>query len=79
MRNLLLRFLRFYKRGISSHLPPACRFTPTCSEYAMQAIERFGAVKGSWLAIKRILRCNPFGKGGYDPVPEDESQILRRE
>ena len=61
--------LRFYKREISPMLPPCCRYTPTCSEYAMQAVEKYGAVKGGWLAAKRILRCHPFHEGGYDPVP----------
>ena len=69
MKPLLLRMLRFYKRNISPGLPPSCRFVPTCSEYAMQAIERYGAAKGSWLALRRLLRCNPFCRGGYDPVP----------
>lgn len=69
MKNLLLRFLRFYKRNLSPGLPPACRFVPTCSEYAMQAIEKHGAGKGTWLAVKRLLRCNPLFPGGYDPVP----------
>ena len=62
--------LRFYKRSISPLLPNACRFTPTCSEYAMEAIQKHGALKGTGLAIWRVLRCNPFCKGGYDPVPE---------
>ena len=61
--------IRFYKREISPMLPPSCRFTPTCSEYAMQAVEKYGLVKGGYLALRRILRCNPFHKGGYDPVP----------
>lgn len=69
MKSLLLRLLRLYKRNISPGLPPACRFVPTCSEYAMQAIEKYGAAKGSWLALLRLLRCNPFHPGGYDPVP----------
>lgn len=69
MKTLLLRMLRFYKRNISPGLPPSCRFVPTCSEYAMQAIERYGAAKGSWLMLRRLLRCNPFCRGGYDPVP----------
>ena len=64
-----LSLLRFYKRQISPCLPPSCRFIPTCSEYAMQAVEKYGAVKGSWMAVKRIARCNPLCKGGYDPVP----------
>ena len=66
----MLVMLRFYKREISPMLPPCCRYTPTCSEYAMQAVEKYGAVKGGWLAFKRLLRCNPFYKGDYfDPVP----------
>ena len=65
----MLVMLRFYTREISPMLPPCCRYTPTCSEYAMQAVEKYGAVKGGWLAAKRILRCHPFHEGGYDPVP----------
>ena len=65
----MLVMLRFYKREISPMLPPCCRYTPTCSEYAMQAVEKYGVVKGGWLAAKRILRCHPFHEGGYDPVP----------
>ena len=65
----MLVMLRFYKREISPMLPPCCRYTPTCSEYALQAVEKYGAVKGGWLAAKRILRCHPFHEGGYDPVP----------
>ena len=61
--------IRFYQRQISPLSPPRCRYIPTCSEYALEAVEKYGAVKGSWLAAKRILRCNPFHKGGYDPVP----------
>lgn len=68
-KKFMLLPIRFYKREISPMLPPSCRFTPTCSEYAMQAIEKYGAAKGGWLAMRRILRCNPFHKGGYDPVP----------
>ena len=69
MKRGMLAFLRFYKRQISPLLPPACRFTPTCSEYAMEAIERYGPLKGGWMAFLRLLRCNPFHPGGYDPVP----------
>lgn len=61
--------LRFYKRQISPGLPPACRFLPTCSEYAYEAVEKYGAVKGGYLAARRLLRCNPLHPGGYDPVP----------
>ena len=58
-----------YRHGISPFTPPSCRFTPTCSQYALEAIEKYGALKGGWMAFRRILRCNPFHKGGYDPVP----------
>ena len=69
MKQILLGAIRFYRKYISPGLPPRCRFIPTCSQYALEALEKYGAVKGSWLAFKRILRCNPFHKGGYDPVP----------
>jgi len=65
----VLAMLRFYKRRISPGMPPACRFHPTCSEYAYVAIEKYGIIKGGRLASWRVLRCNPFGKGGWDPVP----------
>jgi hypothetical protein len=68
MKFLFLNFLRLYKALLSPFLPPACRFTPTCSEYAMQAVEKYGAFRGTWLSVKRILRCQPFCRGGYDPV-----------
>jgi len=70
MKGLILGALRFYKRAISPQLPPACRYTPTCSEYAIEAVERRGVVIGGFLAFKRVLSCNPFSRGGYDPVPE---------
>ena len=69
IRRLLLFLIRFYKQAISPYLPNACRFEPTCSEYAAEAIKKYGALKGGGLALWRILRCNPFCKGGYDPVP----------
>ncbi|THB63454.1 MAG: membrane protein insertion efficiency factor YidD [Desulfovibrio sp.] len=69
MRMLLLSLVRLYKFCISPLLPPACRFEPTCSVYAAEAIEMHGAVKGSWLAAKRLVRCHPLCKGGVDPVP----------
>lgn len=69
MKKILLALIKFYKREISPYMPGNCRFIPTCSEYAFIAIERYGAFKGMWLAVKRLLRCNPFFKGGYDPVP----------
>ena len=69
MKQILLRVIRFYQRAVSPLFPPRCRYIPTCSEYALEAVEKYGAVKGTFLATKRILRCNPFHKGGYDPVP----------
>lgn len=72
MKQVLLALIRFYRVAISPLFPPVCRYTPTCSQYALQAIERFGPLKGSWLATQRICRCHPFHPGGYDPVPEVE-------
>lgn len=69
MKKVILAMIRFYQRAISPYTRPCCRFTPTCSQYAVEAVTKYGALKGSFLAIKRILRCNPFFKGGYDPVP----------
>ena len=68
MKSLLLLLLRFYKAAISPLLPPTCRFYPTCSEYASEAIERYGAVRGGWMSVRRLSRCHPFHRGGYDPV-----------
>ena len=70
MKKLLLSLIRFYQRCISPYTPASCRFRPTCSAYAIEAINKYGALKGGWLAFKRLLRCNPFYKGDpYDPVP----------
>lgn len=70
MRRVFLWLIRFYQRNISPAFPPRCRFSPTCSQYALEAIERYGVWRGGWLACKRLLRCNPFYKGDYfDPVP----------
>ena len=68
MKYLVLDLLAVYKAIVSPFLPPACRFEPTCSEYTKQAVEKYGAVKGTWMGVKRILRCQPFCKGGHDPV-----------
>ncbi len=84
MKKLVLALLRGYKKYISPSLGNNCRFLPTCSEYAMEAVERYGIVKGGLLSIWRILRCNPFGRRGYDPVPEkgrwrsDERNLEKR-
>lgn len=69
MKRLLLLLIRGYRYTISPLLGQSCRFTPSCSAYALEAIDRFGALRGSWLALRRILRCHPFHAGGYDPVP----------
>lgn len=69
MKQLLLLLIRFYRRVLSPLKPACCRFYPTCSEYALEAIAEYGAIRGGLLSVWRILRCNPFGKGGYDPVP----------
>ena len=68
MKVVLILIIRAYRLLISPLLPPSCRFTPTCSEYAMQAIEKYGALRGFYLAVRRLLRCHPFHSGGYDPV-----------
>ena len=70
-RNIALLLLRGYKLVASPWLPASCRYVPTCSEYAMEAIERYGVLRGSWMGLRRILRCHPFVKGGYDPVVRD--------
>ena len=70
MKQLLLALIRFYRKCISPYTPPACRFYPTCSQYGLEAIEKYGALKGGWLTVKRLCRCHPFYKGDYyDPVP----------
>lgn len=68
-RLLLVGLVRFYQGAISPHTPSSCRYTPTCSQYAVEALQKYGARKGTWLAIKRIARCHPWGGSGYDPVP----------
>jgi len=65
---ITLQLLRAYKWAISPMFPPACRYVPTCSEYAMEAVERYGALRGGWMALGRVLRCHPFAHAGYDPV-----------
>jgi hypothetical protein len=72
MKRVLLAMIRFYQKYISPSRPPCCRYIPTCSQYALEAVEKYGAWKGGWLALKRVLRCHPFYRGEhgyYDPVP----------
>ena len=71
MKRILIALVRFYQKHISPLTPPTCRYVPTCSQYALEALEKYGAIKGGWLALKRICRCHPFHKGHdfYDPVP----------
>ena len=78
MKKLMLAAIRFYRRRISPLKPPCCRFVPTCSQYAREAIERYGALCGGGLALWRLLRCNPFCRGGYDPVPQSLGPIFKR-
>lgn len=68
LKKFLLLLIKIYQK-ISAFTPPVCRFYPTCSQYAKEAIQKYGAIKGTWLAIKRIVRCHPLNEGGYDPVP----------
>lgn len=65
----IIAAIRFYRKGISPLKPPVCRFHPTCSAYGQEAIEKYGAARGGWLLVKRLARCQPFCKGGFDPVP----------
>ena len=71
MKQVLIALVKFYRKYISPLTPPTCRYVPTCSQYALEALEKYGALKGGWLALKRICRCHPFHKGHdfYDPVP----------
>ena len=69
LTRLLVLLIRGYRVAISPLLPPACRYTPSCSQYALEAVSRYGALRGSWMSLLRLLRCHPFRAGGYDPVP----------
>ncbi len=69
MKQFMLELIKLYQSTVSRVTPPACRFAPTCSHYAYEAIERYGLFRGSWLAAKRLARCHPWSSGGYDPVP----------
>jgi putative membrane protein insertion efficiency factor len=68
-RRIVASLIRAYQVAISPALPPSCRFNPSCSQYALEAVTRYGALKGSWLAARRLVRCHPFHPGGFDPVP----------
>ena len=74
MKKILLQLIRFYRKNISPRTGPKCKYYPTCSQYGLEAIERFGAFKGGLMTVWRILRCNPFSKGGFDPVPEKKKR-----
>jgi uncharacterized protein len=80
VKRFLLSMIRAYRQLLSPLLPPSCRFQPTCSAYALEAVDQYGAALGSWLAVKRILRCHPWGASGYDPVPkgkmDDRQDVL---
>ena len=69
MKKIALYFIRFYQHAVSPHFPPACRYNPTCSSYAYEAVNKYGVLRGGLLAVKRLARCHPFHAGGYDPVP----------
>lgn len=77
-KQLVLQLLRVYKWAISPMFPPSCRYVPTCSEYAMEAVERYGVIRGAWMASMRLLRCHPFVKGGYDPVVVNRSETAEQ-
>ena len=68
MKTVFLVLLRFYKAAVSPLLPPSCRFVPTCSEYTAEAVEKYGALRGGYMGVRRLLRCHPFHPGGYDPL-----------
>ncbi|MBQ7075247.1 MAG: membrane protein insertion efficiency factor YidD [Clostridia bacterium] len=69
MKKLIVSLIKFYQKFLSPLKKPCCRFYPTCSAYCLEAVEKYGALKGGWLSVKRICRCHPWNKGGYDPVP----------
>ena len=78
MRQILIALIKLYRYAISPYLAPSCRYTPTCSSYAIEAVQRFGILRGSWLAIRRIGRCHPWHEAGYDPVPDNTRLGIER-
>ncbi|MBN3860092.1 MAG: membrane protein insertion efficiency factor YidD [Neisseriaceae bacterium] len=74
MNYILIKLIRFYQIAISPLFPPTCRYSPTCSQYAIESLRRFGFIQGGWLSIKRIMRCHPWGGHGYDPVPNKNGE-----
>ena len=76
MKKIFILLIRFYQKFISPLFPAKCRYYPTCSQYTLEAIQEYGAIKGTYLGIKRILRCHPFHEGGYDPVPKRKIEDL---
>ncbi|HJF31688.1 MAG TPA: membrane protein insertion efficiency factor YidD [Sporosarcina psychrophila] len=76
MKKILIGIIKLYQKIISPLTPPSCRFYPTCSHYGIEAVEKHGALKGSWLAVRRISKCHPFHEGGFDPVPEKDSDKM---
>ena len=78
MRQVLIALIKLYRYAISPYLAPSCRYTPSCSSYAIEAVERFGIFRGSWMAVLRISRCHPWHEGGYDPVPDSNDTITTR-
>jgi putative membrane protein insertion efficiency factor len=78
MRQILIALIKLYRYAISPYLAPSCRYTPTCSSYAIEAVQRFGVFRGSWLAMRRISRCHPWHEAGYDPVPDHNDPSLSK-
>lgn len=74
MKTILMQLIKLYQKFISPMTPPSCRFYPTCSHYGLEAVDKHGAIKGTWLGILRISKCHPFHKGGFDPVPEKKEK-----
>ena len=78
MRQILIALIKLYRYAVSPYLAPSCRYTPTCSSYAIEAVQRFGIFRGSWLAIRRIGRCHPWHEAGYDPVPDPNDLMSKK-